>query len=199
MGNGQPRQVERLAMKIAERYLLRHGISFRHVPINWYAEEPFLKLLERTVAIVTEEQVEYGRVVLCGISAGGSLAVSVFSRLHSKNLSAVVLCSPLKVAKLARWDKRTLESIAFRDPNRPSQIFFDSVTYCGSTALPALTQDDKRHIVTVQQWMDTVVPRPTMGISGVRTFQVPGIGHAFGIGVSVLYLPKILRILEKGY
>jgi hypothetical protein len=182
-------------MKLAERYLLRHDISFRHISINWYACEPFPKLLDRTIAIVKEEQALHGDVILCGISAGGSLAVNVFSKLHTRKLSAIVLCGPLKVAKLAWWDKRTLEGIAFRDPKRPSQPFYDSVMYCGSTAIPALTQEDKHHMITVQQWADTVVPRPTMGIPEVRTFQVPGVGHTLGIGIGVLYLPAILKKL----
>lgn len=195
MGNGKPRRAESLAMKLAGHYLLRHGISFRHIPVDWYASEPFPKLLDRTAAIVKEEQALHGDIILCGISAGGSLAVDVFSQLHAQKLSAMVLCGPLKVVKLAWWDKRTLESIAFRDPKRPSQLFYDSVKYCGAIAIPSLTQEDKHHMITVQQWADTVVPRPTMGIHGVRTFQVPGIGHTLGIGVGVLYLPAILKKL----
>jgi pimeloyl-ACP methyl ester carboxylesterase len=182
-------------MKVAERHLSRHGISFRHVPMNWYAKEPYPELLERMVAIVKEEQTLHGSVTLCGVSAGGSLAVNILSRLHSKNLWVVVLCGPVKVAKLTWWDRRTLESIASRDPKRPSQIFFDSVTYCSAVAIPALTEHDKQHVMTVQQWADTVVPRPTMGIPGVRIFRVPGVGHTLGIGISVLYLPAILQAL----
>lgn len=197
MGNGKPRRVEKLAMRIAERYLSNHDISFRHVPVNWYHSEPFPELLDRLAKTLNNEKALYGNVTLCGVSAGGSLAVNLFSKLHSENLSAIVLCGPVKVAKLPWWDRRTLESIAFRDPERPSQSFFDSVTYCGTVAIPALTQGDKRHVITLQQWADTVVPRPTMGIPGVRVFQVPGVGHTLGIGISILYLPKILRILQQ--
>lgn len=182
-------------MKIAERYLWRHDISFRHVPINWYAKEPFPELLERVARLAKEELATYGNVTLCGISAGGSLAVNVFSKLHSKNVSAVVICGRVKLAKLPRWDKRTLESAAFRDPKRPSQNFFDSVTYCSTTVIPSLAPEDKQRIITVQQWADTDVPRAMMGIPGVQVYGVPGIGHALGIGISVLYLPKILNRL----
>ena len=195
MGSGKPKRAEKLAMKIAEWYLARHEISFRHVAVNWYASEPFPELLDRMVALAKEEQASYGNVILCGVSAGGSMAVNVLSRLHSNKLSAIVICGPVKVSKLAWWDKRTLESIAFRDPKRPSQCFFDSVTYCGRTAISALTQEDKHHVITVQQWADTVVPRPTMGIPGARIFRVPGAGHTLGIVISVLYLPAIVRNL----
>lgn len=195
MGSGKPRRAEKFVMKVAERYLSHHGISFRHVPINWYASEPFPQLLDRMTTIVKEEQGAHGDMVICGVSAGGSLAVNVYNKLHRKNISVIVICGPVKLAKLAWWDKRTLESIAFRDPQRPSQSFFDSVTYCGITAIPSLTYEDKRQMITVQQWMDTVVPRPTMGIPGVRTFRVPGMGHTLGIGISLFYLPAILRML----
>ena len=195
MGSGKPRRAERLAMKVAERYLLRHDITFRHLPVNWYAMESFPALLERNVKLVEDELAEYGNVTLCGVSAGGSLAVNVLSKLHDRNLQVLVLCGPLNVAKLAWWDKRTLEGIAFRDPKRPSQIFFDSVTYCSNTGIPALTEHDKRRIITIQQWADTAVPRSTMGIPNVRIFEVPGVGHTLGIGIGVLYLPKVLAKL----
>src|SRR5690348_16559570 len=197
LGNGKPRQLERLAIRVAVHYLARHGISVRHVPVDWYAKELFPDLLTRMTAVVQEELNEHGNVTLCGVSAGGSMAVNVFSKLHDENLTAIVLCGPLRVAKLPRWDRRTLGRIAFHDPSRPSQSFFDSVTYCGATTLPALTQEDKRRIVTVQQWADDVVPRPTMGIPGVRVVHVPGVGHTFGIAVGLLYLPGIIRGLSK--
>ena len=184
-------------MGVALRYLARRGISVRHVPVDWYAKEPFPDLLTRMTAVVQEELNEHGNVTLCGVSAGGSLAVNVCGKLHSTNLTAAVLCGPLRVAKLPRWDRRTLERIAFRDPNRPSQSFFDSVTYCGTAAIPALTDEDRHRLVTVQQWADDVVPRPTMGIPGVRVVRVPGVGHTFGIAVGVLYLPAIIKALPK--
>jgi len=184
-------------MGVVLRYLSRRGISVRHVPVDWYAKEPFPDLLTRMTAIVQEELDEYGNVTLCGVSAGGSLAVNVFSGLRHANLTAAVLCGPLRVAKLPWWDRRTLERIAFRDPSRPSQSFFDSVTYCGTAAIPALTDGDKRRLVTVQQWVDDVVPRPTMGIPGVRVVHVPGIGHTFGIVVGILCLPAIIKAFPK--
>lgn len=193
LGNGQPRRAERLAMKTALWYVARHGLSVRHVAVDWYATEPFPKLLERMSSIVQEELAEYGSVILCGVSAGGSLAVNVFGTLHAENLSVVVLCGPLRVAKLSWWDNRTLEHIAFRNSSRPSQSLFDSVTRCSTETIPALTPREKHRIITIQQWIDNVVPRPTMGIPGVRVVTVPGIGHTFGVGVGVLYLPWVIK------
>ena len=193
LGNGRPRRLERLAMNMALWYLARHGISVRHIPVNWYAKEPFPKLLERVTGIVRDELATHDSVVICGVSAGGSLAVNVYGRLRSENLAVVVLCGPLRVAKLAWWDNRTLQRIAFRDPARPSQNLFDSVTYCNDVTIPSLTQQDKRRIVTIQQWADTVVPRRTMGIPGARVARVPGFGHAFGIAVCVACLPSIIK------
>lgn len=184
-------------MKVALWYLARHGISVRHIPVDWYATEPFPELLGRVIATVQEELATHGKVVICGVSAGGSMAVNVYGGLRHENLAVVVLCGPLRLAKLAWWDNRTLQRIAFRDPSRPSQIFFDSITYCNSMTIPVLTQHDKRRIVTVQQWADNIVPRPTMGIPGVRVAHVPGFGHTFGIAVGVLRLPAIIKMQRK--
>lgn len=197
LGSGRPRRLERLAMRVALRYLGRHGISVRHMPVDWYAKEPFPDLLERMSELVQAELAEYGRVTLCGVSAGGSLAVDVYSRLHSADASVIVLCGPLRLATLAWWDSRTLRRIAFRDESHASQSFFDSVWYCSTVAIPALTDEDKRRIVTVQQWADDVVPRPTMGIPGVRVVRVPGVGHTFGIAVGVLCLPAIIKAFQR--
>jgi len=196
LGTGKPRRPEKLAMRVFFRYLGRHGISVRHIPVDWYAKEPFSELLDHMIAAVRDELATHAEVVLCGVSAGGSLAVNVQAGLRNKKLSVVVLCGPLRIAQLSWWDRRTLERIAFRDPNRPSQCFFDSVTYCDTTAIPTLNHDEKRRIVTVQQWSDTVVPRQTMGIPGVKVFRVPGMGHTLGIGIGILYLPTIIRVLR---
>ena len=195
LGSGRPRRAESLAMKLLLRYLNRHGLLVRHVSVNWYAAEPFPQLLERMALVVREELAVHGSVTLCGVSAGGSLAVNVSSKLRNEKLSVVVLCGPLRVAKLAWWDKRTLQRLAFRNPAHASQSFFDSVTYCSAAAIPGLTPQDKRRMVTVQQWADNVVPRPTMGIPGVRVVRVPGIGHALGIMLGVLRLPAIIETL----
>lgn len=194
LGNGKPRRAEKTAFNIALWYLARHGVDVRHVPVDWYKEEPFQKLLERMVSVVRDELAEYGSITLCGVSAGGSLAVNVLGKLRDDNLSVIVLCGPVRLVK--KEDGLTLKRLALRDTARPSQSLINSVTYCSTTTIPALTLNAKRHIITVRQLADGVVPRRTTEIPGVKITVVPGVGHMFGILVGILYIPNYIKKLS---
>ncbi len=192
LGNGKTRKREQTAFD----FLAKHNIYLTHAHIDWYAKESLNDLLADTTERAKEILKQKGKLVLVGSSAGGSLAVNVMSKLHDRRLFAVTLSSRLHEAELPSWDRRTLERVAYIGTPKESKRFFDSVTYCGQVAIPKLTKSDKRRIITVQQWTDTVVPRQTMGIPGVITFKVPGIGHSMGIATATRRLPKIIRSLS---
>ncbi len=191
LGRGKTRRRERLAM----RYLAKRGVMVTHAPIDWYAGESFEDLLARLIALTRAQLKEHGELVLVGSSAGGSLAVNILGELHDPRLSAVTLCSRLHEAPLAWWDQRTLTRVARVGGKRPARAFYDSVVYCGGVTMPKLTAKDKRQIITVRQWADFVVPRRTVGMDGVRTYRVPGLGHGWGIAMAVRRLPKIIQTL----
>ena len=193
LGSGATRKRERLAIT----YLAKHGIEVVHVPINWY-QETFEPLLKRTTNLTQQHLRRYGKLVLVGSSAGGSLVVSIISQLHDPNLYGITLCSRLREAPLPWWDTRTLARMAHLGSAQPSQAFFDSVTYCGSHAVPALTLADKQRLVLVRQWADFVVPRPTMSIPGVAGYTVPALGHGWGIAMGARRLPQVVKALEDG-
>ena len=193
LGTGQTRKRERRTI----RYLATHNIRVRHMPVDWCSKESFKVLLDRATTLTQQELKEHGRLILVGSSAGGSLAVNILGRLHDKNLSAITLCSRLHEAPLKWWDRRSLTRMAYIGvAGRVSQSFFDSVTYCGDTTIPKLTEADKRRLIIVQQWADFVVPRSTMSIAGARIYRVPGLGHGTGIMLGALRLPTIIRDCE---
>lgn len=194
LGRGRARKRELLAI----RYLSRHGIAVTHAPIDWYASETFDSLLERMCVLTKKELGTHGKLILVGSSAGGSLAINILDRLHDPNLQVVTLCSRLNEQALPWWDRRTLARLAGLNSHRsPSQAFFDSVTYSTTTVVPRLSENDKRHIIITRQWADFVVPRGTMGIPGVSVYRVPGLGHGWGIAMSVRRLPKIITQLPS--
>jgi acetyl esterase/lipase len=193
LGSGKTRRRERVAFD----YLEKRGIQVQHVNIDWRSKETFEHLLARLVVLTKEELKEHRKIVLVGSSAGGSLTINIMSKLHDKRLFAVTLCSWLHEAKLPALDKRTLGRAAYIGTPKESRLFFDSVIYCGQTAIPKLTKSDKRRIITVQQWTDSVVPHQTMSVQGVKIFKVPGFGHAFGIAMGARRLPAIIKILTK--
>ena len=91
-----------------------------------------------------------------------------------------------------------MKRMAYIGTPKASQKFVDSITYCTNVTIPALANEDKSRIVIVQQLADTVVPRSTMSIDGMRTHKVIAIGHGWGIAAGVRRLPKIWRDVEKG-
>jgi hypothetical protein len=195
LGSGSQRHTEGMIYRLAVRYLAWRNISVKHVPVNWYAKELFPDLLDRIVKLVCNELANHDSVTLCGVSAGGSLAVNVFGKLHDKNISVTVLSGPLRFVK--KDDSNILHRLALQNTARPSQNLFDSVSYCSTKTIPNLTPQAKQRIVTAKQWFDGVVPRRTMDIPGVRIKMVPAIGHMFGIIVGILYLPAILNVLQR--
>lgn len=190
LGSGRARSRERIAV----RYLARHGIHVTHIPINWRNDESFSTLLARTATKTQAALQEHDHVLLIGVSAGGSLALNIFGKLKDERVSVVMICSRLRLAQLPWWDKRTLERMAFLGTPQASQSFFDSVTHCSNVTIPNLTQSDRSRIITVQQWCDDIVPKPTMDIPGVQVYSVPGIRHAWGIMSGTVQLPHVVEM-----
>jgi hypothetical protein len=191
--DGTTRKREQLAIK----YLAKRGIVVEHVPIDWQSDELFQDLLARLTKITEQKLKEHGKLLLIGSSAGGSLALNVFKQVDNKNLYAVTLCSRLHDAKLAWWDWRTMQRMAYIGTQKASQTFIDSVSYCTDKTIPILTKQDKQRIVIVRQIVDDVVPRPTMSIDGVQIHKVSAVGHGWGIGSSVRRLPEIWQSMVQ--
>lgn len=191
LGRGKTRKAELLAMS----YLKKHGIDVVHAPIDWYAGESFTDLFTRMTALTQEHLKKHGELILVGSSAGGSLAVNILGELHSPNLGVITLCSRLRETTLPWWDKRDLAFAAHFGRRGSSQAFFDSVSYGNRTAIPKLTTAEKRRIITVRQWVDFAVPRPTMDIDGVKMYRVPAIGHVWGIAMAARRLPVTIKMI----
>lgn len=189
--DGTTRKREQLAIT----YLEKRGITVEHIPINWRSDELFPDMVDRLTKITQQKLKVHGKLLLIGSSAGGSLTLNVFKRVDGKNLYAITLCSRLHDAKLAWWDWRSMQRMAYIGTPKASQKFVDSVAYCTDRTIPNLTEADKRRIIIVQQLADTVVPRSTMSIDGVRTYKVWAIGHGLGIATATRQLPEIVRSL----
>lgn len=188
LGNGKTRKREQLAM----RYLAKRDIAVEHVSIDWRSDEPFDKLLARSVKTTKAKLKEHDKLVLIGSSAGGSLALNIFRQVNDKNLSVITLCSRLHDTELAWWDHRTMQRMAYIGTPKTSQLFVDSVNYCTNKTIPSLTKADKQRITIVRQLADDVVPKRTMEIEGIKAYKAMAIGHGWGIAEGVRQLPRIL-------
>lgn len=170
------------------------SIIVKHVPINWLSGEPSSELMDRITKVCEDELKQYGKVLLIGASAGGSLAVNIFGRLHEADVNVVTVCSRLREVALPWWDVRSLDRMAHMGTSRQSQSFFDSVLFCSEHTLPSLTPEDTTKIVTVKQWADEIVPRSTMNVANLKSFIVPGFGHHHGIISGIKHLKTIVEL-----
>lgn len=182
---------------VAIKYLAKRDVQVAHAHVNWRSGESFENLCEYVLACAQDQLKRHGRIALVGSSAGGSLAINVFAKLRHEDIVAVSLCGRLRPGDLPWWDARKLERMAYLGTAKESKSFYHSVTHCAQTTLPSLTEQDKRRLVVMKQWVDFVVPRSTMNIDGARTYTLPAIGHGMGIAAGIRLLPRVLDSLPR--
>lgn len=188
LGRGETRKREQLAIN----YLGKRGLHVEHYHINWLSEDPFDVLLHDATEATQKLLKRHGRLAIIGSSAGGSMAINVFSKLQDENVQAVSLCGRLHLGNYDPSDKRSLDAKAYIGTSKASQSFFDSVTYCDQIAIPAIKNENLHKITVIKQLTDLVVPRETMDIPGIEPIVVPGFGHGMGIALAAMKLPEIL-------
>lgn len=188
LGKGETRKREQLAFD----YLAKRGIEVTHHHTDWLSSEPFEELLDSAIKATKELLQKKGRVALVGSSAGGGMAINVFSRLQDEDITAISLCGRLHPGNYHSGDKRSLEYRAYLNTERASQSFYDSVQYCDATAIPSIKPENLSKIAIIKQLTDRVVPRETMDIQGVEPIIVPGFGHGMGIALAAMKLPGII-------
>lgn len=169
------------------------GLEVEHVPVNWLSDEPFDAFLERFTGITRNSLLKHGCVALVGASAGGSLALNIFGHLANSDLYAITLCSRLHEPSLPWWEPRTPQRMSHIGKRKEARNFYSSVQFCEQVTLPKLTDTEKQRIITIKQWADEVVPRPTMNVEGLREYRVPALGHVLGIAIGIRHLPEIIE------
>ncbi len=187
-------------LRRGERALLRHhkrsGIDVVPAQIKWESTEKFIDLLDRVTNIANERLRglgEEGILVLEGSSAGGSLAFNVAHQIDDKRLRVISHSGRLVAGSYREGSHSSLEKCAHLGTKRASQSFYDSVTYCERITLPQMHPDDYDRYLITKPWGDEVVPTSTMTIEGIKTVLVPTLGHSPGIGLGMLWTPRLIE------
>lgn len=176
LGNGSIGAKDKLVM----RWWKHAGVEFRHAQVNWYDETSFDDRLAEIVEQADELIAQFGRAAIIGSSAGGSLALNTFYKLRDKNICVINAHGRLRAGNFDDRDFNSLHRRAKLDTHKPSQSFFDSVTYAENEVLPNLTNDDKERMLVLSQLTDLVVPTELMSIDGVREHRSSTFGHSGG-------------------
>ena len=155
-------------------------VDFHHAQVNWYDGTSFDDRLAEIVGQANRLIKQFGRAAIIGSSAGGSLALNTFYQLRDKNICIINAHGRLCAGDYADNNRNSLHHRARLDTDKPSQSFFDSVTYAENEVLPNLTDSDKERILVLSQLTDLVVPTELMSIDGVQEHRSLAFGHSGG-------------------
>lgn len=156
------------------------GVDFHHAQVNWYDGTSFDDRLAEIVGQANELIKQFGRAAVIGSSAGGSLALNTFFQLRDRNICVINAHGRLRAGGYTDSNRNSLYHRAHLDTDKPSQSFFDSVTYAENEVLPNLTDSDKEQILVLSQLTDLVVPTELMSIDDAQEHRSLAFGHSGG-------------------
>ncbi|MCB9822941.1 hypothetical protein H6800_01555 [Candidatus Nomurabacteria bacterium] len=190
----------RAELRRGERVLLAHhrrsGIDAIPGQIDWASPEKFVDLLDRTTyhaLSILDGMSPEGTLIIEGSSAGGSLAFNVAHQIEDERLRVISHSGRLAVGDYEEGSYRSLEHCARLGTDEESQSYFDSVTYLELITKPKMDQNDMDRSFITMPLGDMRVPTSTMSINGIKTAIMPIVGHSPGIGLGMLWTPKIIE------
>ena len=162
------------------------GRSIVHNHINWYDGQGLHQKEQQVADRVLELLKTFDGVAMIGSSAGGSLALNVFSALKHKNICVVTAHARVRVGDYPDSNGMSLYRRARLDTNHPLQAFSDSVTVVEKSTIPSFSPADKERILSLTQLIDLVVDVCLMQITGVQTHRSLAFGHSGGFVAHLL-------------
>jgi len=152
------------------------GVEVDVFEARWQSQETHsskMRRLKQWVAVVDKKPSD--EIWLYGISAGGSLALSLFA------------------AQPAKFDRLLLVAAKLRRPEligphyrRPHPALVAAVE-ASQAVMSTIRDSDIKKIVTYRPLLDFVVSTDDMVIDGARNKIIPAFGHGFGIVLALLF------------
>jgi pimeloyl-ACP methyl ester carboxylesterase len=165
--------------RIADAWWRRRGISLTHAHVDWFKATSVVAEA-RALEATTHELLQSNKgVVLLGNSAGGSLALNTFARIHSNRVALVSAHARLAEGDYPDSDSRSLYKRAKMHTPNPSPLFIESVR-AAELAAATLSPDKRERTLTLSSRTDNVVPPELMTIDGVRNHEAAAYGHLGG-------------------
>ncbi|MCA9338803.1 hypothetical protein KC939_00470 [Candidatus Saccharibacteria bacterium] len=143
--------------------------------MNWLESGTFEDRMEKLLEKIDELIKKDHAVSIIGVSAGASVALSVFSKRKDTMHKVVCLCG--KIGNLDAINPRYFK----RHPN-----FHASIKEL-EKSLPTLTAKDKKRVLSIYPIYDEVVPIKDAILQGSKQKALPIVGHVLGIayGISI--------------
>lgn len=163
-----------------------YNFKFFFSDINWFDKENY-EIKKNKILLLAKSLIKkHGKLVIIGVSAGASLALSVFDDIKNENVSIVIVNGRLFVGDYETNDKNSLFHSARLDKSRSTQAFFDAVNYVDKKVIPKLSENDLSKIFILKSLVDGRVPGKVSAIDNTKQFRSITIGHNVGIFFHVL-------------
>jgi hypothetical protein len=166
--------------KLVRWWWRRAGRTIEHAGINWYDEGTLSKKEEQVEERVNQMLKTLGGVAIIGGSAGGSLALNVFSNMKHANICAIAAHARVKVGDYKKSNRMSLFRRAKMNTSHPAPAFLDSVVKVEKHTIPNLTIEDRARLLCLTQLTDMVVDQNLMQLEGVETHRSVTFGHSGG-------------------
>ncbi len=194
--NGLERTDVGLPEKLLAWLFSGKNVGLHFAGVDWHGKGDITDLRSKVVLQAKEILTKSNQLTLVGISAGASLALSVFVELRRDlpNADINLVCIS---GRLQQGDRNHLIHTALHRKNkRPSIAYLHSVVECDEQFVGRLTAQDKQLITIYKPLLDWVVPVDTMSVEGVKQHRMLVIGHLTGV---VIGLTRLLHGLKDSY
>lgn len=143
---------------------------------SWESDENFAAKMHRLENWVLKQgAVPAGGIWLYGISAGGSLALTLFAKQPSTFDRLILVAAKLKRPEL----------IGPEYTNRYTALV--AAVEASQAAISAINNQEKKKVVTYRPLLDFIVSTKDMVVDGAQAKIIPAFGHGFSIVLSLLF------------
>ena len=173
------------SQRLAVRAWRLWGVKAEVCQMRWADDEPWESKLQRLLARIDECAADGKAVGLVGSSAGASAVINAYALRKSQLLGCVLIAGKVNHADTIGSNYR-----------RENPAFIQSAQAC-EKSLASLSDLDRKRILSRYAAFDEIVPRKDSYIVGAHNQTVPTAGHAFSIGIQLLFgAPGFLRFLK---
>jgi pimeloyl-ACP methyl ester carboxylesterase len=174
------------AQRLAPKYWEVFGVKGHCYVMNWRDKEAFAPKLTRLLQLIDELAKGGNKVSLVGTSAGASAVLVAYAARQDKISGVICICGKINHPETIK-PSRFIENPAFKESLSELQ-----------RALPVLGPEARARIMSIHPLRDDSVPPADTIIPGAREQLVPTAGHAFSIGITLIFgAGLMMRFLKQ--
>lgn len=174
LGDYKPR-----GQQLVPKYWRLFGVNGHYFAMHWNDKEPFTPKLARLLAVIDALSKNGDRVSLVGTSAGASAVLLAYAARPKKIAGVVCICGKIN-------------NPSARDPRYAGNPALKEFLFKLQDALPKLTPDMRKRIMSIRPLSDKEVPPADTIIPGAKGQVIPVSGHVVSIGVALVFYSGVV-------